>query len=77
MMRCLFCKGTLEDKTSVFTVEVGECIVVVKNVPSHVCCQCGEASFDDVVYRQLEKIVDHLRGSISEVSIVNFSSKTA
>ena len=77
MMRCLYCKGTLEDKTSVFTVELDSCIVIVKNVPSHVCCQCGEASFDDEVYRQLEKIVDKMRGTISEVSIVNFTSKIA
>ena len=76
-MRCLYCKGTLEDKTSTFTLDLDGCVIVVRNVPSHVCCQCGEASFDDDVYRQLEKIVNHMRGTISEVSIVSYSDKIA
>ena len=64
-MKCLFCKGTLEDKTSAFTVELGGCIVVVKNVPSHVCSQCGETSYGDEVYKELEKVIDELRDSIT------------
>ena len=76
-MRCLFCKGTLEEKTSAFTLELDGCIVVVKNVPSHVCSQCGETSFSDEVYRELEKVVDQLRGTISEVAIVNYMGKSA
>jgi len=76
-MRCVFCKGTLEDKTSVFTIELGERIVVVRNVPSHVCSQCGEASFSDNVYRELEKLVDQLRNTITEVAIVNYLDKIA
>ena len=76
-MRCLYCKGTLEDSTSTFTLDLDGCIVVVRNVPSHVCCQCGESSFDDGVYRQLEKIVDQLRDTISEVSIINYTGMIA
>jgi len=64
-MKCLFCKGTLEDKASAFTVELGGCIVVVKNVPSHVCSQCGETSYGDEVYKELEKVIDELRDSIT------------
>ena len=76
-MRCLFCKGTLEDKESTFTLDNDGCIIIVRDVPGHVCCQCGEASFDDEVYRRLEKIVDQMRGTISEVSIVSYAGKIA
>ena len=76
-MRCLFCKGTLENKTSVFTLELDGCIVIVKNVPSHVCSQCGEASFSDDVYRELERVIEQMRGTISEIAIVNYIDKTA
>ena len=76
-MRCIFCKGALEDKTSAFTLELDGCIIVVKNVPSHVCSQCGEVSFNDEVYRELEKIIDKMRGTISEVAIVNYFDKSA
>ena len=76
-MHCLYCKGTLKDSTSIFTLELDGCIVIVKNVPAHVCRQCGEASFSDEIYRRLEKVIDQLRGTISEVAIVNFSEKIA
>ena len=71
-MRCLFCKGTLEDKASAFTLELDGRIIVVKSVPSHVCAQCGETSFSDDVYRELEKVIDQLRNAITEVAIVNY-----
>ena len=73
-MRCLFCKGTLEDKPSAFTLELGDRIIIVKSVPSHVCSQCGETSFGDDVYKELEKVVDQLRETITEVAIVNYAS---
>ena len=76
-MRCIFCKGILEEKTSAFTLELDGCIIVVKNVPSHVCSQCGEASFSDEVYRELEIVIDKMRGTISEVAIVNYITKSA
>ena len=76
-MRCLYCKGILEDKTSIFTLELDGCIVIIKNVPAHVCSQCGEASFSDAIYRQLEKVINSLRGTITEVAIVNYSDKIA
>ena len=71
-MRCLFCKGKLEDKTSAFTMEIGNRIIIIKSVPSHVCSQCGETSYSDDVYRELEKVVDQLRESITEIAIVDY-----
>ena len=39
------CKGDMEDRLTTFMVDLGNCIVIVKNVPSHVCKQCGEVSY--------------------------------
>ena len=73
-MTCFFCKGhTVESKTK-FIVDLGSCVVIVKNVPAQVCQQCGEASFDNETAKQLEKIVNTVRDSImSEVAIVEYS----
>ena len=76
-MRCLYCKGVLENKTSVFTLDLDGCIVVVRNVPAHVCSQCDEASFSNDVYQHLERVVAQLRGTNSEVAIVNYNEKIA
>ena len=76
-MRCIVCKGILEDKTTTFTLALDDRIVVIKDVPSHVCSQCGETSYDDIVFRQLERIVEHLRDVITEVAITSYSVKIA
>ena len=42
MTECFMCKGNLENKLTTFMVDLDSCIVIVKNVPSQVCSQCGE-----------------------------------
>ena len=77
-MSCFLCKGKLEDRTSSFTVDLGNCIIIVKNVPSQVCSQCGETSYSDDVARQLEKIVNTIKSTmITEIAVVNYSDKVA
>ena len=34
MTECFMCKGILENKLTTFMVDLGSCIVIVKNVPS-------------------------------------------
>ncbi len=77
-MNCFYCKGRTIETTTKFIVDLGNCVVIVKNVPARVCQQCGEASFSDDVAKQLEKIVDAVRnGIMSEVAIVEYSQAVA
>ena len=76
-MRCVYCKGSLEEKASIFTLVLENRVVIIKDVPSHVCRQCGETSYDDAVFRQLEKYVAQLRDVITEVAITSYSGKIA
>jgi len=77
-MICFMCKGNVRDGFSTFTADMGGCIVVIKNVPSRVCDQCGEASYSDAVARRLEQIVHSLTGSAAaEISVVSYSEKAA
>jgi len=72
------CKGNVKDGFSTFTADMGDCIVVIKNVPSRVCSQCGEASYSDKVARRLEQIVHSLTCSASaEIAIISYSEKAA
>ena len=77
-MTCFMCKGSVQEGFSTFTADMGECIVVIKNVPSRVCGQCGEASYSDEVARRLEQIVHSLMDSTSaEIAVVSYSEKAA
>jgi len=77
-MTCFMCKGSVREGFSTFTADMGGCIVVIKNVPSRVCGQCGEASYSDEVARRLEQIVHSLMDSASaEIAVVSYSEKAA
>ncbi len=68
-MNCVFCKGSTHESTTKFIVDLGNCVVIVKNVPARICRQCGEESYNDKVAQQLEKIVTAVRNSpASEVA---------
>ena len=77
-MSCFMCKGQLEDKKTTFMADLGNCIVIVKNVPSQVCLQCGETSYSNETAKKLEKIASALRASFAtEIAVVNFSGEVA
>jgi len=71
------CKGKLEDKKTTFMVELDQCIVIIKCVPSQVCRQCGEASYNNEVAKQLEKLVNSVKNSITEITVINYTQKVA
>ncbi len=41
-MKRFLCKGQLEEQLTNFMIDVDNCFIIVKNVPSQVCSQCGE-----------------------------------
>lgn len=78
VMTCFMCKGTMRDGRSTFTTDLGKCIVVIKNVPSCVCSQCGEISYSDEVAQRLEQIVQTVTLSVAaEIAVVSYSEKAA
>ena len=71
------CKGEMENKLTNFMLDLETCIIIVKNVPSQVCSQCGEVSYSDEVARNLEKIVNSTRRSAAEIAIFNYETQVA
>ncbi len=45
-----FCKGKIIEKETTFLIEINKTVIVIRNVPSLVCEQCGEISYTDVRY---------------------------
>jgi YgiT-type zinc finger domain-containing protein len=61
-MKCVICKNgvTVKGKTTV-TLNRGESVIVIKDVPARVCGNCGEYYLDDAtadkVYHQADEAV--------------------
>ncbi len=75
-MECFMCKGKLEHKKTTFMVELDNYIIIIKNVPSEVCKQCGEVSYSNEVAKQLEKLVNSVRNVITEITVINYTDDT-
>lgn len=73
-MTCFMCKGTTEDRLTNFIADLGNCIIIVKGVPSQVCTQCGEVSYSNEVAEQLQKIVNATKNAMTEIAVVNYSA---
>ena len=77
MTDCFRCKGSVESKIKTHAVTLDKCVIIIKNVPSFVCKQCGETYFSDSVMQALETIIDKLENLIKEVAIVDYSDNVA
>ena len=76
-MTCISCKGDLINKNTNFIADLGDCIIIVKDVPSQVCSQCGEASYSHEVAKRLEEIVGQMKNIMTEVAIVHYKPTAA
>ena len=77
-MICFMCKGTMNDGFSTFTVEMGKCIVIVKNVPSQICGQCGDTTYNSETAKRLEEIVRSLtQPANTEIAVATYTKQAA
>ena len=77
-MICFVCKGTVKDGFTTFTVDMGKCIVIVKNVPAFICDQCGDTCYNTETSKRLEEIVDFLTQQAgAEIAVVSYTEKAA
>ena len=71
-MTCFYCKGEMREGTTVFTVQLDSCLVVVKNVPCLKCSQCGEPEISDETMTVLERIIGTCKQLVQEVAVVDY-----
>ena len=72
MAKCPLCGGDKAPGTTIFSVDLGDGVVVVRSVPAQVCSQCGEEWIDDQTAKDLEDIVDQARKRHPQVEVLTF-----
>ena len=76
-VRCPMCGGLMENGKTMFGVDLGFGVVVVRDVPALVCTQCGEAHTEDSVAEKLEFLVARAREDHTEVAVTSWSDAVA
>ena len=74
MAKCPVCGGEKAPGTTMFSVDLGDGVVVIRSVPAQVCSQCGEEWIDDKTAKDLEEIVEQARKRRHQVEVLTFPS---
>ena len=71
--QCPLCGGPTGAGETVFAVELGFGVAVVRHVPAKVCETCGESWIEDETAAKLEQIVERARRDHSQVDVMAYS----
>ena len=74
MDKCFFCKGNMVEDTTNYMVDLDGHFIIIRNVPCHKCTQCGEVSYSGEMVVRIEKIIEKLKGVLTEVAIVEYAA---
>lgn len=72
-MLCMKCGGTAEKGYTTDVTDLGNCLVIIRNVPCYKCQECNEVIYTADVVQRLEKIVEMAKKFMQEVSIIDYA----
>lgn len=76
-MNCALCKVNLKRGKVNHIIDLGDGIIIIKDVPANICDQCGEYYVDTKTAIKLEEIIDELKRNRAEVLIINYNEMVA
>ncbi len=71
--RCEYCKGLIREKTADLSRKVKGKYVVIENVPSGVCTECGARYYSASVLKSIEETLRGRRKAKREVQALVYS----
>ncbi len=72
-MKCGACGADTKKGITTAVTDLGDCLVIVRNVPCYKCTECNEISYTGDVIERLEEIVNSSRRMMQEISIVDYT----
>ena len=72
-MLCMKCGGAAEKGYTTDVTDLGNCLVIIRNVPCYKCQECNEVIYTADVVQRLEKIVETAKKFMQEVSIIDYA----
>jgi YgiT-type zinc finger domain-containing protein len=73
VMLCMECGARAEKGFTTDVTDLGNCLVIVRNVPCYKCTECNEVIYTADVVKHLETIVEQAKKMMQEISIIDYS----
>lgn len=72
-MMCSKCGITAEKGFTTSVTDLGDCLVIVRNVPCFKCAECDEVTYTADVVQRLEEMVAASKNLLQEISIIDYT----
>lgn len=69
---CPLCGGHKKQGTTTFTADMGDTLVVVRNVPAILCSLCGNAWLSDEVAASIEIIAEEAKKNHRQMEVTQY-----
>ena len=76
-MRCPNCGSDVTKSTTACVTDLGDVLVVVRNVPCFKCNHCDEIIYAGDVLQNLERFVNIAKSLKQEISVIDYSKNVA
>lgn len=73
-MKCFKCGADMEASYTTDVTDIGNCLIIVRNVPCFKCIECDEIFYTGTVVKQLEMIIDRAKQAISEITVIDYKN---
>ena len=76
-MKCLKCAAEAVKSTTTDVTDLGDCLIIIRNVPCYKCTECNEILYTGDVMRKLDAIIAKAKHTLNEISVIDFAKKAA
>lgn len=76
-MLCMNCGSQANKGYTTDVTDLGNCLIIIRNVPCYKCDECDEIIYTGDVLRKLENIISMAKKIAQEISIIDYSKVAA
>ena len=67
---CPLCAGNKKAGKTTYSADLGNGVIVIRDVPAMICDQCGESWIEAVTAKRLERLSQEARSKGTQVEVV-------
>lgn len=71
-MKCMKCGKSAYESTTTEAIELGFCLLIIRNIPCYKCDECDEILYTGDVAVKIEQITESVKSLMQDVVIIDY-----
>ena len=72
-MKCANCGANAQKGVTTSVTDLGNCLIIVRNVPCYKCSECDETLYTADVIERLEGIITSAQKAMQEIAVIDYT----